>query len=54
MDIHSLDAFLTHETMGEGVRILGDLDKLLGDWDFIFVDSIGMSEGLLLGGGKDH
>jgi len=40
------------ETIGDGARISCEFSKLLVDWDFIFVDSIGRLGVLLLGGGK--
>jgi hypothetical protein len=32
--------------VGEGVRLITNLFKIFGDWDFSLVDSIGRSKGL--------
>jgi hypothetical protein len=40
---------LLQETMGDGSKIVVDLGKLLGEWNFEYIDARGHSCGLIIG-----
>ena len=49
IDEQSLDVIFLQETMCDGCILVGELELLLKDWQFVSVDSKGRFGGLLLG-----
>ena len=49
IDEKSLDVIFLQETMCDGCILVGELELLLKDWQFVSVDAKGRSGGLLLG-----
>jgi hypothetical protein len=52
VDVHKLETILLRETKGEGSKFNGDLGKMLEDWEFISIDSVGHYGGLVTGRGR--
>jgi len=48
MELDNLDIFLIQETMEE-YRLIFELKKTLGGWEFLTLDSKGFSMGLIIG-----
>ena len=49
IDEQSLDAIFLQETMFDGCILVKEMELLLKDWHFVFVDATGIYGGLLLG-----
>ena len=49
IDLHSVDVLFIQETMIEGCALVQDLEHLIHGWQFISVDPMGKSGGLILG-----
>jgi hypothetical protein len=49
VDIHSPDILLLQDTMSEGDKIVSELEKMFGGWEFMYLDSRARSGGLVSG-----
>jgi exonuclease III len=47
VELHKLDTLLMQETKCDGKKCVSGLAKILEDWDFYYMDSIGHSGGLI-------
>eukprot|EP01018_Ginkgo_biloba_P002192 Gb_33330 [translate_table: standard] len=48
VDVHKPDVLFLQETLGEGLGLVRELKKFLKEWDFIALDAVGHSGGLIL------
>ena len=49
IDLHSVDVLFIQETMIEGDVLVQDLELMINGWQFISVDAMGRSGGLIVG-----
>jgi len=48
VELHKLDVIFLEEIMGEGKKVIGTLEKIMKEWNFLYVESIGNLGGLII------